>query len=176
MQWAKQTRSGFTIVELLIVIVVIAILAAITIVAYNGIQTRAREAKINSDLTALSKAIQVARNNTSKTFYQISGSGYSSGGCVSKAVGTDLAALPLTDGCWVQYLDVLNDLSVASGMNVNNLVDPWGRPYFIDENEGENGTNCNVDTLGVFALPFNGANRHPNFTVQPPKSGFTGCV
>lgn len=32
---------GFTIVELLIVIVVIAILAAITIVVYNGIQTRA---------------------------------------------------------------------------------------------------------------------------------------
>ena len=34
-------KHGFTIVELLIVIVVIAILAAITIVAYNGIQTRA---------------------------------------------------------------------------------------------------------------------------------------
>lgn len=34
-------KKGFTIVELLIVIVVIAILAAITIVAYNGIQQRA---------------------------------------------------------------------------------------------------------------------------------------
>ena len=34
--WAKQ--AGFTIVELLIVIVVIAILAAITIVAYNNVQ------------------------------------------------------------------------------------------------------------------------------------------
>lgn len=34
--------SGFTIVELLIVIVVIAILAAITVVAYNGVQSRAR--------------------------------------------------------------------------------------------------------------------------------------
>lgn len=38
----KQTqKSGFTIVELLIVIVVIGILAAITIVAYNGVQQRA---------------------------------------------------------------------------------------------------------------------------------------
>ena len=37
----KQKISGFTIVELLIVIVVIGILAAITTVAYNGIQQRA---------------------------------------------------------------------------------------------------------------------------------------
>ncbi|MFI5212622.1 MAG: type IV pilin protein [Candidatus Saccharimonadales bacterium] len=36
--------SGFTIVELLIVIVVIGILAAITIVAYNGVQNRAKSA------------------------------------------------------------------------------------------------------------------------------------
>ena len=34
-------QTGFTIVELLIVIVVIGILAAITVVAYNGIQSRA---------------------------------------------------------------------------------------------------------------------------------------
>lgn len=37
-------RDGFTIVELLIVIVVIGILAAITIVAFNGVQERARVA------------------------------------------------------------------------------------------------------------------------------------
>jgi prepilin-type N-terminal cleavage/methylation domain-containing protein len=37
----SRSQSGFTIVELLIVIVVIAILAAITIVAYNGITARA---------------------------------------------------------------------------------------------------------------------------------------
>lgn len=45
-------RSGFTIVELLIVIVVIAILAAITIVGYNGVSSRARESSLKSDLQA----------------------------------------------------------------------------------------------------------------------------
>jgi prepilin-type N-terminal cleavage/methylation domain-containing protein len=43
-------QPGFTIVELLIVVVVIAILAAITIVSYNGIQTRAKISSLQSDL------------------------------------------------------------------------------------------------------------------------------
>jgi prepilin-type N-terminal cleavage/methylation domain-containing protein len=34
-------RASFTLVELLIVIVIVAILAAVSVVAYNGIQQRA---------------------------------------------------------------------------------------------------------------------------------------
>ena len=54
----RQTQKGFTIVELLIVIVVIGILAAIVIVAYNGIQNRANDTAIQSDLKNIGTKIQ----------------------------------------------------------------------------------------------------------------------
>jgi general secretion pathway protein G len=54
--WAsKQKQAGFTIVELLIVIVVIGILASITIVAYNGVRSRANDTSVQSDLSQLAK-------------------------------------------------------------------------------------------------------------------------
>lgn len=53
----KNTRRGFTIVELLIVIVVIAILAAISIVAYNGIQQRARDSERSAEMQTVEKAL-----------------------------------------------------------------------------------------------------------------------
>lgn len=52
-------QKAFTIVELLIVIVVIGILAAITIVAYNGIQARAKNTQVQNDIRQVSKLIEL---------------------------------------------------------------------------------------------------------------------
>jgi general secretion pathway protein G len=56
--WATRKDSGFTIVELLIVIVIIGILAAIVVVAYNGITDRARDTSRIAKVKEISKAIE----------------------------------------------------------------------------------------------------------------------
>lgn len=52
-------REGFTIVELLIVVVVIAILAAITIVSYNGITNQAHNVSVQADLKQIAQQVEL---------------------------------------------------------------------------------------------------------------------
>jgi len=62
-----RNNQAFTIVELLIVIVVIGILAAITIVAYNGIQNHAKVAAVQSALNQASTALENYKTVSSPT-------------------------------------------------------------------------------------------------------------
>lgn len=80
----KKALSGFTIVELLIVIVVIAILASISVVAYTGIQARGRDSVRKQDIASLVKATQLyavdkgdkAEANCGMSMYSYGGNGW----------------------------------------------------------------------------------------------------
>jgi prepilin-type N-terminal cleavage/methylation domain-containing protein len=183
-------RSGFTIVELLIVIVVIGILVGLALLGYNGVQKQARETKIQADITQLKDAIDVARQKTRKTLPQITGTFQTAVPCVLQPPGTDLAKLSRSEPCWANYLKALKAISAAGGVDVSDLTDPWGRPYFIDENESEISAgdppgypgHCYWDTVTAYNYPLSGswvnsdykaAKIGPN-NLEP--SGFTQCT
>lgn len=73
MGWRKE-NAGFTIVELLIVVVVIAILAAVTTVSYAGITNRAYDTAVQSDLAAIARKYEVYRTTSTSSIYPFGGS------------------------------------------------------------------------------------------------------
>ncbi|MES2876765.1 MAG: type II secretion system protein [Patescibacteria group bacterium] len=101
-----QNKQGFTIVELLIVIVVIGILAAITMVAYNGIQGSARFAAYRSDIQSINKAILL--------YYAENGyyPGSAAGSCAtnqSTGTGNFIPGTPALAPTYIQKIpDVIN--------------------------------------------------------------------
>ncbi|RWZ78568.1 MAG: prepilin-type N-terminal cleavage/methylation domain-containing protein [Candidatus Microsaccharimonas sossegonensis] len=71
-KWAsrrKTYQSAFTIVELLIVVVVIGILAAVTVITFNGVQSKARVAGLQSTLESSLKQIENARTTAGTNTY-----------------------------------------------------------------------------------------------------------
>ena len=67
----RKSVTGFTIVELLVVIVVIAILAAVSIVTYQGIQNRALDARRAQDIDTIYKSLTLygeANGNLKRTY------------------------------------------------------------------------------------------------------------
>lgn len=69
----KNRSKGFTIVELLIVIVVIAILATLVIVTFTGIQQKARDSQRQTDINAIDSHLEAyfAENGKYPSFTQL---------------------------------------------------------------------------------------------------------
>lgn len=73
-QW---TKKGFTLVELLVAISILAILSVVGMTIYSQIQTRARDAKRIGDIDSISKAFEVHYSNG--VYPQISANWFDSG-------------------------------------------------------------------------------------------------
>jgi prepilin-type N-terminal cleavage/methylation domain-containing protein len=80
-------ERGFTIVELLIVIVVIGILAAITIVAYNGVQNRARATTNQANAQEVQSKAEVYAADTGNGVFPATGTAFEA------IAATDTAAI-----------------------------------------------------------------------------------
>lgn len=155
---SKPSRKlhGFTIVELLIVIVVIAILAAIVMVAYNGIQNRAHAAAAQSAASDLSKLLSLSYATNSSypadlstinngqpmptsggtTYSYHQGSGGSSY-CATVTNGnssyqiTDTTSSPAAGGCpgdGVNGVAAITNLLYNPSLENNSTANNWG--YF----------------------------------------------
>lgn len=105
----KSDRTGFTIVELLIVIVVIAILAAISIVAYTGVQNRANDSAVQSDLNNFAKKIQLVAAETGE---------YPAGGTTTPGGGGNATTIPsfTFSPSKEAYLTTVNNLYYCTGV------------------------------------------------------------
>ncbi len=132
----RKQESGFTIVELLIVIVVIGILAALVLNTFQGVQARARDTERTTDINALHTQYEVFFNDNGNypTFAQA--------GVAANFPGLDAEALNDPNGNALQ-----NGAVPATGAGVTD----WQYYYAALPALCDNGAagDCTTYTLGV---------------------------
>ncbi len=141
------SKRGFTIVELLIVIVVIAILAAITLVAYNGVQVRARD-NIRSDAIAkIKRALEV---------YKIDNNRYP-----SATANPGNGGWEMSNDVSGSFMEYLTNAGFPSGAPVDPINNTTYRFWYYRYSAGVNGCDSSKGGFYVLRVVFENAAIRP---------------
>jgi prepilin-type N-terminal cleavage/methylation domain-containing protein len=73
----SQNTAGFTLVELMVVMAIIAVLSVVGMGVYSGIQSNARDARRREELDSIVKALEI--NKSSSTYQKITASQFQDG-------------------------------------------------------------------------------------------------
>lgn len=157
--------QGFTIVELLIVIVVIAILAAVTIVAYNGIQQRAKDSSVQADVVNAVKKLETVKAQDSAEQYPAA---LASAGIVASGTNTYYYQYSSTDNSYclqssngsIQYYASSMQQAVTQGTCGSDSLIGWWPFNNSPNDQSSNGLNGTLSSAGVTSA--NGQNGQAN--------------
>lgn len=151
----KKNVSGFTIIELIVVIVIIGVLASITLVAYRGITSRANDAQTFAAAEQWAKAIQIykARNGTFPTTASCLGANYKYGVAQADASGYQCRQYSAgsginTDSSFVSAIQPYITSSPTPAMQtaVNTPTD-WYRGTYYNPTGGADSKSVRIDMV-----------------------------
>ena len=139
----RKKQSGFTLVELLIVIVVIGILATLVITTYSGIQQKARNTKRQTDINALQGQLEAyfAQNGNYPTQANMQDRSW----IQSNLKGLDMAALQ--DPNWSTNATCKDSSNNAILKNSGTVAAPTGiTNCYIYNSSDDSGNACDNST------------------------------
>jgi type IV pilus assembly protein PilA len=120
----KQVQKGFTLIELMIVVAIIGILAAVAIPAYSDYTKKAKATELVQGTAALKTAVEICVADLGLTSGTISGCSSGNNGVPASLTSTG-AGTPL-GGTQYTYSKRVSDAGIITVAATTALADPTG--------------------------------------------------